>query len=170
MTPWLCAWFLAVLIVVIPKPAMDFCYTNFPPLFVQIPFVVQILFHCPNSFLVQMFTFLSRNHFKAKQSGTYIFLIRYVRLRSADLVRGVGGVELQVHVPHQLPHRLQVAAVLTALPAVPGRLSQVLACHACTTPPPPHAKAQVLGTPVCFQACRLIDANRFRLQVSSLSV
>ena len=62
----------------------------------------------------------------------------------AHLVRGGGGVELQVHVPHQLPHRLQVAAVLAALLAVPARLSQVLACHACTTPAPCRAKAQVL--------------------------
>ena len=62
----------------------------------------------------------------------------------AHLMRGSGGMELQVHIPHQLPHRLQVAIVQTAFLAVPGCLGQVLPCHACSALAPcNNAKAQV---------------------------
>ena len=40
-------------------------------------------------------------------------------------------MELQVHVPHELPHSLKVPSMLTAALAVAGSQRQILACHSC---------------------------------------
>lgn len=43
--------------------------------------------------------------------------------------RRSGGVELQVHIPHELPYGLEVPSVLATALAVASSQRQILACH-----------------------------------------